>query len=194
MLGLIHKQQSTYKQNLTNMYSKYIVNNFSPICKSNFIALDFWIFSSMYKYFNVQYLWRTNANFISLRLHLHYFHTWELTYTFQWERNLWLCKSKFIFKIKRMNSSDRWIYAYPIALGFAESEVSETFVTFNEPNLFVEPYDKLWIKMAATVLYLIGLGGSYIQYTFVVYEVKGFAASYRTAMNQLVSFCYFLVS
>ena len=148
----------------------------------------------MYKYFNVQYLWVTNANFISLRLHLHYFHTWELTYTFQWERNLWLCKSKFIFKLKRMNSSDCWIYAYPIALGFAESEVSETFVTFNEPNLFVEPYDKLWIKMAATVLYLIGLGGSYIQYTFVVYEVKGFAASYRTAMNQLVSFCYFLVS
>ena len=93
-----------------------------------------------------------------------------------------------------MNSSDHWIYAYPIALGFKKLEVSETFVTFDEPNLFVEPYDKLWIKLAATVLYLIGLGGSYIQYTFVVYEVKGFAASYRTAMNQLVSFCYFLVS
>ena len=40
-----------------------------------------------------------------------------------------------------MSSSDRWIYAYPIALVFKESEVSETFVTFDEPNLFVEPYD-----------------------------------------------------
>ena len=35
----------------------------------------------------------------------------------------------------------RWIYTYPIALGFKELEVSETFVTFDEPNLFVEPYD-----------------------------------------------------
>ena len=73
------------------------------------------------------------------------------------------------------------------------SEVPETFVTFNEPNLFVEPYDNLWIKLAATVVYLIGLGGSCIQYTFVVYEVKGYAASYRTVINQLVSFSYFLV-
>ena len=92
-----------------------------------------------------------------------------------------------------MNSSDFWVYAYPIALGFTESEVPETFVTFNEPNLFVEPYDNLWIKLAATVVYLIGLGGSCIQYTFVVYEVKGYAASYRTVINQLVSFSYFLV-
>ena len=92
-----------------------------------------------------------------------------------------------------MNSSDFWVYAYPISLGFTESEVPETFVTFNEPNLFVEPYDNLWIKLAATVVYLIGLGGSCIQYTFVVYEVKGYAASYRTVINQLVSFSYFLV-
>ena len=88
----------------------------------------------------------------------------------------------------------RWIYTYPIALGFKELEVSETFVTFDEPNLFIEPYDNSWIKLAATVIYLIGLSGSCIQYTFVVYEVNGYAASFRTAINQLVSSCYFLVS
>ena len=77
----------------------------------------------------------------------------------------------------------RWIYTYPIALGFKELEVSETFVTFDEPNLFVEPYDNSWIKLAATVIYLIGLSGSCIQYTFVVYEVNGYAASFRTAIN-----------
>ena len=93
-----------------------------------------------------------------------------------------------------MSSSDRWIYAYPIALVFKESEVSETFVTFDEPNLFVEPYDNLWIKLAVTVIYHIGLGGSCIQYSFVIYEVNGYAASFRTAINQLVSCCYFLVS
>ena len=93
-----------------------------------------------------------------------------------------------------MNSSDHWIYAYSIALGFKKLEVSETFVTFDEPNLFVEPYDTIWIKLVATVIYLIGLGGCCIQYTFVVYEVNGYAASYRTVINQLVSCCYFLVS
>ena len=93
-----------------------------------------------------------------------------------------------------MSSSDRWIYAYPISLGFKESEVSETFVTFDEPNLFVEPYDNLWIKLAATVIYLIGVVGCCIQYSFVIYEVNGYAASFRTAISQLVSFCYFLVS
>ena len=93
-----------------------------------------------------------------------------------------------------MNSSVPWIYAYPIAFGFEESEVSETFVTFDEPHLFVEPYDNLWIKLAATVIYLIGLGGSFIQYSFVVYEVNGYGASFRAAINQLVSCCYFLVS
>ena len=92
-----------------------------------------------------------------------------------------------------MNSSYR-IYAYPVALVFEEIEHSETFVTFDEPNLFVEPYDILWIKLAATVIYLIGLIGSCIQYSFVVYEVNGYAASFRTAINQLVSSCYFLVS
>ena len=92
-----------------------------------------------------------------------------------------------------MNSS-HWIYAYPVALVFEETEHTETFVTFDEPNLFVEPYDILWIKLAATVIYLIGLIGSCIQYSFVVYEVNGYAASFRTAINQLVSSCYFLVT
>ena len=92
-----------------------------------------------------------------------------------------------------MKATDGLVYAYPLAFVFKNSEVHETFVTFDEPNLFVEPYDNLWIKLAATVVYLIGLGGSCIQYTFVVYEVKGYAASYRTVINQLVSFSYFLV-
>ena len=34
----------------------------------------------------------------------------------------------------------------------------------------------------------------YSKYSFVIYEVNGYAASFRTAINQLVSCCYFLVS
>ena len=93
-----------------------------------------------------------------------------------------------------MNSSHQWIYAYPVALGLEESDLIETFVTFDEPNLFVEPYDNLWIKLAATAVYLVGVFGSCIQYSFVAYEVNGYGASFRTAINQLVSTCYFLVS
>ena len=92
-----------------------------------------------------------------------------------------------------MNSSVL-IFAYPVALEFNKNETKELFVTFDEPNLFIEPMDSLWIKLAATFVYLIGLSGCCIQYIFVVYEVNGYAASFRTAMNQLVSSSYFLVS
>jgi len=86
-----------------------------------------------------------------------------------------------------------WVYLYPLRLNFKEEEFLEFFVTFDEPNLFVEPYDTLWIKMVATVIYLIGLWGAFIQYSCIIYEVNGYAASFRTAINQLVSAAYFMV-
>ena len=42
-----------------------------------------------------------------------------------------------------MNATDGLVYAYPLAFVFKNSELHETFVTFDEPNLFVEPYDIL---------------------------------------------------
>ena len=92
------------------------------------------------------------------------------------------------------NKMNRLIYAYPLELKFTDLELQEYFVTLDEPNLFVEPYDSLWIKLAATVTYLIGLAGSFIQYSFVLYEANGYLASFRTAINQLVSSGYFIVS
>ena len=89
---------------------------------------------------------------------------------------------------------NRLIYGYPLELKFTDLELQEYFVTLDEPNLFVEPYDSLWIKLAATVTYLIGLAGSFIQYSFVLYEANGYLASFRTAINQLVSSGYFIVS
>ena len=97
-----------------------------------------------------------------------------------------------------MNSSatknNHLVFAYPVALGFAEVETEEVFITLTEPNLFVEPIESLWTKMAATGIYLMALCGGFVQYTFVVYEMNGFGASFRTAINQLASACYIMVS
>ena len=76
-------------------------------------------------------------------------------------------------KMKTASANDTlWVYLYPLRLNFKEEEFLEFFVTFDEPNLFVEPYDTLWIKMVATVIYLIGLWGAFIQYSCIIYEVK----------------------
>ena len=87
-----------------------------------------------------------------------------------------------------------WVYFYPLRMSYKDEEFIEFFVTFDEPNLFVEPYDTLGIKMTATVFYLIALLGAFIQYSCIIYEVNGYAASFRTAINQLVSAAYFMVS
>ena len=86
------------------------------------------------------------------------------------------------------------VFAYPLYLGFAEVETEEVFITLDETNLYVEPLESIWTKMAATAIYLMALCGCFVQYTFVVYEMNGLGASYRTAINQLVSACYFMVS
>ena len=82
-----------------------------------------------------------------------------------------------------------WVYAYPVILNL-EEELDEFFITFDEASLYVEPYDTPWIKLGATIIYLIGLWGSYIQYSFIINEVNGYAASFRTAINQLVRAAY----
>ena len=84
------------------------------------------------------------------------------------------------------------VFAYPIHFG--NNETFEYFVTHDEPNLFTEPFESLWIKLVATAVFSLGLIASCIQYSFVYYEFNGLAASFRTVVNQLVSWSYFLVS
>ena len=85
-----------------------------------------------------------------------------------------------------------YVFAYPIHFGF--NDTLEYFVTSDEPNLFTEPFETLWIKLAATAVFSLGLIATCIQYSFVFYEFNGLAASFRTVVNQLVSWSYFLVS
>ena len=87
----------------------------------------------------------------------------------------------------------RFVYAYPLILTYENKSQIEVFVTFHEPNFFSDPWDSIDLKITATILWLIGLCGSCVIFTFVFYETQGYAASFRTVINQLVTWCYFYV-
>ena len=91
-------------------------------------------------------------------------------------------------------TSTQFVYAYPVVLTFGNISQNEVFVTFDEPNFFENPWDSLVMRITATVLWLIALCGSSIIFTYVYYETQGYAASFRTVINQLVTWCYFYVS
>ena len=91
-------------------------------------------------------------------------------------------------------TSTQFVYAYPVVLTFGNISQNEVFVTFDEPNFFENPWDSLVMRITATVLWLIALCGSSIIFTYVYYETQGYAASFRTVINQLVTWCSFYVS
>ena len=91
-------------------------------------------------------------------------------------------------------TSTQLVNAYPVVLTFGNISQNEVFVTFDEPNFFENPWDSLVMRITATVLWLIALCGSSIIFTYVYYETQGYAASFRTVINQLVTWCYFYVS
>ena len=61
-------------------------------------------------------------------------------------------------------------------------------------NHFVEPYDKIWLKIAGTICYLIQLVGAKALLTFFIFERRTTIVSYRTVLNQLTSWIYLDVS
>ena len=63
----------------------------------------------------------------------------------------------------------------------------------DEPNIFVDPYDSMWMKIGMTASCLIQLFESAILVSFVFYETQGLAGAYRTVINQLLSGFYSLV-
>ena len=69
---------------------------------------------------------------------------------------------------------NQFVYGYPVELHFDYKSRLEYFVTFDKPNLFIEPYDNLWIQLAATFIFLLGLLGSSVQFSFIVYEACGY--------------------
>ena len=91
-------------------------------------------------------------------------------------------------------TSTQLVYAYPVFLSFEDGNQNEVFITFQEPNFFNNPWSSLGLKISASIIWLIGLCGSGFICTFVFYETQGYAASFRTVINQLVTWCYFYVS
>ena len=63
-----------------------------------------------------------------------------------------------------------------------------------ESNLFVEPYRELWKKLLGTAFYILQILVGLIILAFVRYEREGLAGHFRTALNQLTSWKYLVVS
>ena len=85
------------------------------------------------------------------------------------------------------------VYAFPIMLCENSTWQTEVFVTFEEANFFEEPYDSIEMRIIGTICWCVGLISSIIIYCFVFYEKQGYAASFRTVINQLVTCCYLWV-
>ena len=60
-------------------------------------------------------------------------------------------------------------------------------VTFEEPNLFEDPFSAPWVKIASTILYLLGVITTSVVWSFFSYQMQGKADPYATVINQLVS-------
>ena len=73
-------------------------------------------------------------------------------------------------------------------------QLKEEWIKQEESNIFVDPYDSMWIKVVITASFLIQILESGILVSFVFYETQGFAGPYRTVINQLLSGFYTLVS
>ena len=59
--------------------------------------------------------------------------------------------------------------------------------------LLQDPYDSVWLKFVAILLYFICLLASALMLAFIKYENR-YHGNFRTVINQLVSNLYFTVS
>ena len=71
-------------------------------------------------------------------------------------------------------------------------------ISMNDKNLerhllIQDPYDSVWLKIIASLSYIIGLVSSAIMLAFINYET-GHHGNFRTVINQLLSNMYAMVS
>ena len=82
---------------------------------------------------------------------------------------------------------------YFISFGNSQ-QLKKEWIKQEESNIFVDPYDSMWIKVGITSSFLIQILESGILVSFVLYETQGLAGPYRTVINQLLSGFYTWVS
>ena len=63
-----------------------------------------------------------------------------------------------------------------------------------DQNEFVDPFKEIWKKIFASAAYAFLIIGGIIMLVFVKHEFQGKAAHYRTALNQLNSWTFLIVS
>lgn len=68
-----------------------------------------------------------------------------------------------------------------------ESLIEDLTIHIEESNHYRLP---LWVKLSATISYILGLFGAFILLSFVAYEKNGLASPYRMVSNQLLSLFY----
>ena len=54
----------------------------------------------------------------------------------------------------------------------------------------IDPYDSFWLKCLTVMVVGVEMSASVIIWAFVVFETRGYAGHYRTAINQLLSCLY----
>ena len=86
------------------------------------------------------------------------------------------------------------INEYFVKLTKNSDQFEKEWILQEKPNIFVDPYDSIWMKSCMTASCLIQLFESAILVSFVFYETQGLAGAYRTVINQLLSGFYTLVS
>ena len=74
-----------------------------------------------------------------------------------------------------------------------KDEILEQFIDFDQ-NEFADPFKEIWKRLFATAAYVVLSIGAVIMLIFVKYEFQGKAAHYRTALNQLNSWTFLIVS
>ena len=74
-----------------------------------------------------------------------------------------------------------------------KDEMLEKLIDFDQ-NEFADPLKEIWKKLFASIAYVILSIGAFIMLIFVKYEFQGKAAHYRTALNQLNSWTFLIVS
>ena len=91
-------------------------------------------------------------------------------------------------------SKEKLVYAYFFSLSINDTKMNEVFVTYEEPNLFEDPFNTTWVKISSTFSYLLGCFTSSILLFFAYYHAQGYASHYATVINQLVIWTCLLVS
>ena len=74
-----------------------------------------------------------------------------------------------------------------------KDEMLGQLIDFDQ-NEFADPFKEIWKKLFATAAYGVLSIGAVIMLIFVKYEFQGKAAHYRTALNQLNSWTFLIVS